>query len=166
MFGAGEAGSQLIRQMTSDPASPFVPVALIDDDPAKRQLRIHGVPVRGSRSDLVEVAAIARASTVVVALPGAASTPALLRGIHDEAGRAGLHVLVLPPLERIIRSHVTPTDLRAMDVEDFLGRRPARLDLRAISDEIAGKRSSSPAPGAPSVPSSAASSTGSARPSS
>ncbi len=138
IFGAGDAGTQLVRQMRSDKSSPFLPVALIDDDPAKRRLRIHGVRVRGARDQLAEVAAAVRASTVVVALPGADAR--LLRDVSGRADRAGLHVLVLPPLERIIRGRVVPTDLRAVDVEDLLGRHPARLDLRAITDEIAGKR--------------------------
>jgi FlaA1/EpsC-like NDP-sugar epimerase len=138
IFGAGDAGTQLVRQMLSDKSSPFLPVALIDDDAAKRELRIHGVPVRGAREQLAEVAAAVSASTVVVALPGAAAP--LLRDISGRADKAGLHMLVLPPLEAIIRGRVVPTDLRALDVEDLLGRHPARLDLRAITDEIAGKR--------------------------
>src|SRR6266511_2292008 len=138
IFGAGDAGTQLVRQMRSDKSSPFLPVALIDDDPAKRRLRIHGVRVRGARTQLAEVAAAVRASTVVVALPGADAR--LLRDVSGRADRAGVQVLVLPPLERIIRGRVVPTDLRAVDVEDLLGRHPARLDLRAITDEIAGKR--------------------------
>jgi FlaA1/EpsC-like NDP-sugar epimerase len=138
IFGAGDAGTQLVRQMLSDKSSPFLPLALIDDDAAKRQLRIHGVRVRGAREQLAEVAAAVRASTVVVALPGADAR--LLRDINGRANRASLHMLVLPPLEAIIRGRVVPTDLRAVDVEDLLGRHPARLDLRAITDEIAGKR--------------------------
>jgi FlaA1/EpsC-like NDP-sugar epimerase len=46
----------------------------------------------------------------------------------------------LPPLHRVIRGRVAPDDLRAVDVEDLLGRHPARLDLRAITEEITGKR--------------------------
>lgn len=138
VFGAGAAGSQLIRQMRSDKSSRFLPVALIDDDPAKRQLRIHGVRVRGCRDQLVDAAAAVRASTVVVALPGADAN--LLRDLSRRVESAGLHMLVLPPLDRIIRGQVVPTDLRAVDVDDLLGRHPVRLDLRAITDEIAGKR--------------------------
>jgi FlaA1/EpsC-like NDP-sugar epimerase len=138
VFGAGDAGTQLVRQMRSDKSSRFLPVALIDDDPAKRRLRIHGVAVRGAREQLAEVAGATRASAVVVALPGADAQ--LLGDLSGRAGQAGLHLLVLPPLDRIIRGRVAPDDLRAVDVEDLLGRHPARLDLRAITDEITGKR--------------------------
>ena len=138
VFGAGDAGTQLVRQMRSDKSSRFLPVALIDDDPAKRRLRVHGVAVRGAREQLAEVAGATRASAVVVALPGADAQ--LLGDLSGRAGQAGLHLLVLPPLDRVIRGRVAPDDLRAVDVEDLLGRHPARLDLRAITDEITGKR--------------------------
>ena len=43
ILGAGSAGTQLVANMLSDPNSPFMPVGLLDDDPAKRHLRIQGV---------------------------------------------------------------------------------------------------------------------------
>ncbi|MGI8938196.1 MAG: nucleoside-diphosphate sugar epimerase/dehydratase [Iamia sp.] len=48
VVGAGEAGGQLIRSMMRNPEGPYLPVALIDDDPEKRSLRLLGVPVLGT----------------------------------------------------------------------------------------------------------------------
>ncbi len=48
VFGAGEAGSQLIRRLATQPGGAYRPVAILDDDPLKRRLRIHGVPVLGA----------------------------------------------------------------------------------------------------------------------
>ncbi|HEV7826638.1 MAG TPA: hypothetical protein VGP02_17205, partial [Mycobacteriales bacterium] len=56
VFGAGEAGVRLVRTMLRDPQSAYLPVGLIDDDPAKRHLRISGVPVVGDRTQLVQAA--------------------------------------------------------------------------------------------------------------
>src|ERR1044072_6162060 len=50
VFGAGNGGGQVVLQLLRDPASGFLPVALLDDDPSKRNLRIMGVPVRGDRT--------------------------------------------------------------------------------------------------------------------
>ncbi len=138
ILGAGVAGTQLVRQMRADASSPFLPVALLDDDRSKRQLRIEGVRVRGTRADLASVAAKTQASALVVALPQAEAE--VLRELSAAAGRAGLHMLVLPPLERTVRGRIAPTDLREVDVEDLLGRHPVRLDLRSITDHIHGKR--------------------------
>lgn len=138
ILGAGEAGTQLVRSMRSDHNTKFAPVALLDDDPARRRLRIEGVRVRGTRSDIGRVCSAAQASTLVVAIPQASAE--LLREITRSADAAGVHTLVLPPLEQIVRGRVAPTDLRAVDVHDLLGRHPVRLDLRAITERIAGKR--------------------------
>ena len=40
VYGAGDAGHQLVRAMTSDRRSPLLPVAAVDDDPRKQQHRL------------------------------------------------------------------------------------------------------------------------------
>ena len=50
VFGAGDAGSMLIRRLTHELDSVYRPVAILDDDPAKRRLRIQGIPVLGDRT--------------------------------------------------------------------------------------------------------------------
>ena len=52
VFGAGEAAAQVITAMQRDPRSPYVPVALLDDDPRKRNRQILGVRVVGTRNDV------------------------------------------------------------------------------------------------------------------
>ncbi|HVL28661.1 MAG TPA: hypothetical protein VM390_10975, partial [Acidimicrobiales bacterium] len=49
VFGAGEAGAKILRAMLSNPQGAYLPVALLDDDPRKKNLRIMGVPVVGTR---------------------------------------------------------------------------------------------------------------------
>ncbi|MGZ4655292.1 SDR family NAD(P)-dependent oxidoreductase [Oryzihumus sp.] len=137
IFGAGEAGRQLVRTMTQDPASAFYPVALLDDDHSKTRLRIEGVRVRGDRSRLQEVAAAHAAETLVIAMPSAKA--ALIRDLADRAEEAGLEVLVLPPLSQIINARPTEHDLRSVNLHDLLGRRPVELDMAAIADQIAGR---------------------------
>ena len=54
VFGAGDAGSMLISRLTHEPDSAYRPVAILDDDPAKRRLRIQGIPVLGDRTQMAE----------------------------------------------------------------------------------------------------------------
>ena len=56
VFGAGNAGRQIVRTMLRSPDSPYRPVALLDDDPQKSRLHIEGVRVQGTRRDIVTVA--------------------------------------------------------------------------------------------------------------
>ena len=52
VFGAGAGGQQAVRALLRDPNSPYVPVALLDDDPKKLGLSIQGIRVIGTRADL------------------------------------------------------------------------------------------------------------------
>lgn len=137
VFGAGEAGRRLLRSMLRDAESGYFPVAMLDDDKRKRRLRIEGVAVRGTRADIDEVAQVYGATTLVVALPQADS--ALIRELTDRAAVAGLDTLILPPLHAIIAGRPTSRDLRDVNVEDLLGRRPIALDTTTIAEQIAGR---------------------------
>lgn len=139
VLGAGWVGSALVLQMLRDPASPFRPVAYLDDDPAKRNLQIHGVRVRGRFDDLAAVAEGLGATRVVVAVNRADS--ALLRRISDDADDAGVGCLVMPPLKDVLRSsQLQLSSLRELDVEDVIGRRPVDTDVRAIAQYVTGRR--------------------------
>ena len=62
VFGAGSAGNELVQAMLRTPTSPYLPVALLDDDPGKARLRICGIPVRGTREQLADVVAASGAT--------------------------------------------------------------------------------------------------------
>ncbi len=55
IIGAGDAGVSVLKELLDTLRSGVVPVALVDDDPAKRGTRICGVPVAGSLAALADV---------------------------------------------------------------------------------------------------------------
>jgi FlaA1/EpsC-like NDP-sugar epimerase len=136
VFGAGEGGRQLVRTMMKDPSAGLLPVVLVDDDPLKARLSIDGVRVRGTRTDIANLADQTNATTLAVAVPSADS--ALLTDLRELSSEAGLDVLVLPPVSQLFRKP-TGRDLRALDLADLLGRRPIELDSAAIANTINGK---------------------------
>jgi FlaA1/EpsC-like NDP-sugar epimerase len=136
VFGAGSAGRRLVRSM-GDQQSGFYPVALLDDDRSKQHLRIDGVRVRGTRKDIGEVARRFDATALVVALPMADAE--LIRELTDSATAAGLDVLILPPLRDIIGAHPSAHDLRDVNLEDLLGRRPVSMDTTVVAEHLAGQ---------------------------
>jgi FlaA1/EpsC-like NDP-sugar epimerase len=137
VFGAGDAGQHLLRSMMHDQQSGFFPVALLDDDKAKQRLSIDGVRVRGTRRDIDEVAHKFNASALVLALPLADAE--LIRELSDAAAAAGLDILILPPLSDIIGGQPSSYDLRDVNLEDLLGRRPITMDTSAIAEHLAGQ---------------------------
>jgi UDP-GlcNAc:undecaprenyl-phosphate GlcNAc-1-phosphate transferase len=52
VYGAGDLGEIALRQLLQDRSRGPRPVGLIDDDPSKRGLEIHGCPVLGGGADL------------------------------------------------------------------------------------------------------------------
>jgi len=138
LIGAGDVAEHLVPQLVLDPASPVLPVGLLDDDPARRHHRVHGVPVLGRTDELVRVLDETGAEAVVVAVARADS--ALLREVDAVATAAGAHVLVLPPLDEVLRRGARARDLRDLSLDDLVGRRPVDIDLGAASDYLRGRR--------------------------
>ncbi len=137
IYGAGEGGTQITRMLRRSTDSPYLPVALVDDNPRKSMLRVNGIQVRGSGRDAVEVARKYGASTVLVAIPSI--TGDRLRAITGPLVEAGLTVLVLPAVGELLGA-VQPSDIRPLTVADLLGRHPANIDPTSIADYITGRR--------------------------
>lgn len=138
VFGAGEAGHQLVRSMLSDPDSPYVPVGLLDDDPTMRHARFRGVRMLGGRENIEAAARVTQAEGLVIALPSADS--ALVRDISQRATAAELTVKVLPRLSELLSGRVGIRDVRDIDIADLLGRHQVETDVGEIASYLLGKR--------------------------
>ncbi|NNN22223.1 MAG: hypothetical protein HKL80_09520, partial [Acidimicrobiales bacterium] len=71
IFGAGEAGYQALAAIRRDSNCGWEPVALVDDDPLKRNLRIFGVAVVGKSSEAERILRKYEANTLLIAAPSA-----------------------------------------------------------------------------------------------
>lgn len=138
IYGAGHMGQLLIRNMLADPHSGHIPVGLLDDDTAKRNLRLAGVPVLGDGSRLSEIAEESRAEVLIVSIARADSE--LLRSISDTAFACGLQVKVLPALSEIMDGKAAPADVRDIAIEDLIGRHPVDTEIASIAGYLKGKR--------------------------
>lgn len=138
VFGAGSGGVQLVQQLRRSEVSQFNPVAILDDDPTKHHMLVDGVRVYGGRGEISTIAQRVGAGTLIIAAPSLAGED--LIDIRDRAESAGLYVLVLPPLHAMMRGRVAADELREINVDDLLGRKPARLNQTQIADYIRGKR--------------------------
>jgi FlaA1/EpsC-like NDP-sugar epimerase len=137
VFGAGDGGFQVVRSMLHDQFSPYLPVALLDDDVAKRNLRFFGLTVSGGRDQLSAVVRATGARTLLIAIPSADAS--LLRELTDLAEAEGLHVKVLPAVSELF-DRVSVRHIRDIDMADLLGRRQVETDIDAIADYIRGRR--------------------------
>jgi FlaA1/EpsC-like NDP-sugar epimerase len=136
VVGAGEGGLQVITAMLK--SGLYHPVALIDDNPDLRNLRVKGVPVLGDRAALESVAERSGASTVVIAIPSAGAD--LFRDLSVRCDELGLRTLVLPPIDGIFGHQVDVSDIRPLTETDLLGRRELSLDIDAVAGYLTNKR--------------------------
>jgi FlaA1/EpsC-like NDP-sugar epimerase len=138
VFGAGDAGTQLVHRLMSQRDSRYRPVGILDDNPAKRRLRIHGIPVLGDRTRMAEAAAATGAKTLVIAI-ARASGP-VIRDITAAAERCGLTPKVIPSITELLSGCASIEGVRDPRISDLLGRRPVKTDIAAVAGHFAGKR--------------------------
>ncbi|WP_306945334.1 SDR family NAD(P)-dependent oxidoreductase [Streptomyces sp. B4I13] len=140
VFGAGNAGTQLVQRLIGQPGAQYQPVALLDDDPAKRRLRICGIRVRGGRDRLAEVAAETGATVMVIAIAGGCRDGQVIRELITLAESVSLITKVIPRVEELVAGPARIDDVRDPRITQLLGREPIRLDLESAAGQFAGRR--------------------------
>jgi FlaA1/EpsC-like NDP-sugar epimerase len=137
VVGAGDAGHTLIKEMKRNRALGYTPVALLDDDPRKRGMRVVGVRVRGGRADLPHLLRELEVDEVIIAMPSAPG--AVRQEIVSACRDAGVPCKTLPSLPELISGEVTVRRLREVRVEDVLGRAPVEIDLAKVARYLNGR---------------------------
>jgi UDP-GlcNAc:undecaprenyl-phosphate GlcNAc-1-phosphate transferase len=69
IYGAGDGGQVVIKELLNNSELRKVPVGFIDDDVGKRQVQIHGYPVLGGLEQLGEIVRRYQVSEVIVSTP-------------------------------------------------------------------------------------------------
>jgi FlaA1/EpsC-like NDP-sugar epimerase len=138
VYGAGDLGGTLVRRMLRARNSGIHPIGLLDDDPGKSNLVLHGVRVVGRGDALTDVAARTGAEVLVLAI-GRANAH-LMRRVADDAAAAGLTLLVLPPFEEVRQGRSSPRDLREVAIEDLIGRHPVLTREDEVAEYLTGRR--------------------------
>ncbi|HET7396335.1 MAG TPA: nucleoside-diphosphate sugar epimerase/dehydratase [Gammaproteobacteria bacterium] len=131
IVGAGRAGELLIRDLKRN-SGPFLPVALVDDDPSKHGHEVHGVRVRGYLSEIRRLVSAYEINIVLIAIPSASRE--VMDLILQQCNEAKVVCRTLPSLGELADGRVEISRLRPVTVEDLLGREPVMLDSKAISD--------------------------------
>jgi UDP-GlcNAc:undecaprenyl-phosphate GlcNAc-1-phosphate transferase len=67
IYGAGDAGEQLLRQIRNNPGLGCVPVGFADDDPVKKGRVIHGLRVFGGNGSFCRICQEQRVEEVLIA---------------------------------------------------------------------------------------------------
>jgi FlaA1/EpsC-like NDP-sugar epimerase len=138
VVGAGDAGQLLVREMLRNRRLAYTPVGFVDDDPRKRNLRIHGTRVLGGTDELPRLLREHRPDEVLIAMPS--TTGELRRRIVEQTRVEGIPVKTLPGLHELISGDLNLAgQIRPVQVEDVLGREQVEVDLEAIAKYVRGR---------------------------
>jgi FlaA1/EpsC-like NDP-sugar epimerase len=138
IVGAGDAGQLIIREMLKSPALGYTPIGLVDDDPRKQNMRLNGVRVLGTTSDLGHLIGDSRPDEVIIAIPSAAGETR--QRIVNVCRDAGVPVKTLPAVHELLSGDLNLSrQLREVQVEDVLGREAVELDVASIASYLTGE---------------------------
>jgi FlaA1/EpsC-like NDP-sugar epimerase len=139
VVGAGEAGHLVVREMLRHPDAGLVPVAIVDDDRAKRNLTIEGVPVVGPLDHIPRLLRSGGIHEVVMAIGSADG--ALVRRVRTLVTEAAptMPVQVVPGVYELLSGHVSVSRLREVQIEDLLRRPAVPIDLAPVRGYLAGR---------------------------
>jgi FlaA1/EpsC-like NDP-sugar epimerase len=138
VVGAGSAGEMLVRDMLRDPAHAYLPVAFVDDLPRRQGGEIQGIPVAGTCERIPELVSERDIEVVVLAVPSADSGQ--MRRLVEHCETAGVPFRTVPKLHSLMRGQVSVDQLRAVSIEDLLGREAVTLDWEGIRGGLTGRR--------------------------
>lgn len=129
IIGAGQAGEGLVRELKR--THNYEPVGIVDDDPDKLGLEIHGVRVLGSTNELIRLTMDNPVDLIFIALPSARS--AVMRRIVDLCEVCKIPFRTLPGIAALASGHVQVNALREVNLEDLLGRDQVELEWGKIA---------------------------------
>ncbi len=137
IYGAGDAGVTLVREIRQNSALAYDVVGFIDDDPKKVGSLIYRLKVFGGVSVLQDVVKAQAIETILIALPSASG--AQMTRILQRCQEAGVSYKTVPGLAEIIDSNALASQIRDVAVEDLLGRNPVRLEEAPIRAKLEGQ---------------------------
>lgn len=136
IVGAGEAGAWAINVCKSNKEYGHAVVA-VDDDPAKRNQTIHGVPVKGTLEEIPELCKRYGIHSIIIAISTLKGSR--LNHVIDLCVSTHCAVQVLSDPQLVGTGAPQQGAFRELNPADFLSRDEVTLDTDKISGYLTGK---------------------------
>jgi len=136
VIGAGTAGEWLVRDLKRN--KQYIPVGILDDNPGKKGLEVHGVRVLSSITDVKELVIKENVDLIFIAIPSAGSQ--VMQRIVSECEKCKIPFRTLPGINALASGHVSVNALREVKIEDLLGRDQVYLEWDKIAAGIVKQR--------------------------
>jgi FlaA1/EpsC-like NDP-sugar epimerase len=141
IYGAGEAGISLAREIRSNPSLGYKVLGFLDDDARKQHTTLIGLPVLGAGEDAGRVvdgfsSRTPRIEEIAVSMPSA--TGRQIRAAIARGKAAGVRCRVVPSLGDLLSGKMSVRAIKELSVTDLLGRDPVKLDLECVRRQVHG----------------------------
>ena len=135
VLGAGDAAVSLSKDLAKNPAWQLV--GFLDDDANKQNCILNGVKVLGDLDSLEHWVGHFSIEQVIIAMPSSS---------HQQRQRAiklcraaRVKALTVPSFDDLMSGKVGVSELRAIELDDLLGRDPVRLDKAGLQELLTDK---------------------------
>lgn len=126
IVGAGSAGDMIVRELLNRQNRTYQPIGFVDDNPTKKNSRIHGIKVLGNREKIADIVERHKVDEVIIAIPSAKGE--VIRDIIFHCERVDIKFKILPGLHQILTGEVDIKQIRDVKPEDLLGRETVEID--------------------------------------
>ena len=134
VIGAGLAGEKILREsLVSKKVSKDI-VCFIDDDMNKVGRRIHGIPVVGTRNDIVSNVEKYKIDEIYVALPSIDDKE--VSKILNICKETRCKLKKLPGIYQFMNDEIIIDKFKDVEIQDLLGRDPIRVNLEEIMSYV------------------------------
>lgn len=137
IFGAGDAGAMIAKEIELHPEMSYKLVAFMDDSNEKKGRKVNGVPVLGGIENIEDVVDRKDINEIIIAIPSA--KPAIVNRVYEKCTKTQCKVKILPSMSMLIDEKISLQKIKEVDIEDLLGREPIRVNLEDIAKYLGGK---------------------------
>jgi len=137
IFGAGDVGASLARELMVKRGLGLLPVAFFDDDKAKWRSRVHDITVVGPPELLLDNTLNLQLEEVIIAMPSASARR--IGELVKLLQQAHIRFETVPALDQLATGQVRVSQLREVEIQDLLGREPVALETQSISSLLKGQ---------------------------
>jgi FlaA1/EpsC-like NDP-sugar epimerase len=135
ILGSGDAAVSLIKELGR--STEWRVIGLLDDDPGKRRMILHGSKVLGRVDELPALTKKLGVTHAIISMPSASHSAR--RRALEVCSAAKIKALTVPSYEDLISGKVTVSQIRKVELDDLLGRDPVTLDNAGLRDLLTGK---------------------------
>lgn len=138
VIGAGAAGQVILKELKSSTELDARPCCVIDDNSNKWGRFMEGVPIVGGRDSIMESVQKFNINQILFAIPTASAKER--REILNICKETHCELKSLPGVFQLANGDVLLSKMKAVAVEDLLGREPIKVNMDEIFQYIKGKK--------------------------